>query len=128
MNMRRYDKNSDYEMMTSWYTKRDLPPIPKESIPVIGYIAEEKAAAFLCVTDSSFCFIEFLIASPETTKEERKQYVHELNLKLFKDAKALGFNKIINYMENTSVINSLKEIGFEEKCQDKKIVCLVKEL
>lgn len=127
MNIRRYE-DSDYELMSSWYIKRDLEPIPKASIPNIGYVAENKAAAFLCVTDSSFCFIEFLIASPETTKEERKKYTHELNLRLFKDAKSLGFNKIINYMENKSVINNLKEIGFEQKGQDKTIICLVKDL
>jgi hypothetical protein len=105
-----------------------MKPIESAYLPNIGYIVDDNAAMFLCTTNSKICFVEFFISSPKTTKEQRKKYTEVLLNQLTEDAKELNYKKMVNYIDNPSVINNFKIFGFNEYLPKNKITCLVRDI
>ena len=72
MEVRKYNP-SDYFTVASWWSKQKWPVIPSDHLPEHGFIVDGIAAGFLYKTDSKFALLEFVIANPDTSKEDRSK-------------------------------------------------------
>lgn len=113
--IRKYNANSDYPLICSWYFGRNMVPPNKEHFPKNGYIISEKMALFICATDSCFAILEFFISDKNTVKEQRKVLTDLLVSYCIDECKSLGFKYVQAFVEHPGSISSLSRNGFELK-------------
>lgn len=123
--IRKY-KTSDYEMIASWWKKRDL-PVPSASVlPKNGYIISDKIAMFICQTDSKFAILEFYVSDPDTSKAQRKSLTDLLLQYVEQECKNLGYVHIYNFLEHPGSCSSLERNNY--KLNSKTVKFYSKEL
>lgn len=120
----RIAKYSDYEMLQEWWKFWRFPSPPIITLPqeddnyFSGVIAYENnkdiACGFLYKTNSSICWLEFIVANPNTTNEERSNGIKKVCNEISKIAKSLGFTAIYTSVKHENLINKLKNEGFIE--------------
>ena len=120
----RIAKYSDYEMLQEWWKFWRFPSPPIITLPqedddnFSGVIAYENnkyiACGFLYKTNSALCWIEYIVANPNTTSEERDLGIKTVIEVLSNIAKELGYEAIFSSIKNENLINKYKELGFIE--------------
>jgi hypothetical protein len=107
--VRRYTPE-DYPEVASWGLEAGEVYDPK-NLPSIGFIVPGVAAQFLYTTDSNICFIENLVANPNTSKELRDvaiKCIVDQNLMM---AKSLGYKVAYACTNIPAVIERAKQYG-----------------
>jgi hypothetical protein len=117
MEFRLFDLNSDYEIIQSWASARNLEKVTKTRLSEYGLMVsvngEDIAACFLFpFKGSEWCMFEFLIANPKTTKEQRQEATQLLFLELCKMAQNMGYKEIFTTSHLDTVSNELTKLGF----------------
>lgn len=112
--MRFIELDKDYDVISSWWKSYKFPVIPREALPKNGFIIDETCAGFIYSTDSSISWLEFVVANPSLSKEERKQGLQKLLLGLTGLAKELGYSIIFSSVNHSSLMERYKEVGFEQ--------------
>lgn len=111
---RRYNKDTDFQDVTSWWLLHDqIPPLPA-MYPETGFIVENVAAAFLFRTDSSMALIEMIIYNPETPKDIRQKALNEVIESVILEAASLGYETLSGFTDMGVVIERAKSFGFTE--------------
>lgn len=116
MNIRLY-KDSDYEMIVSWHLKAGMGFIPKDFISETSYIAENKGipiyfSSLFLTNAKAVCWMENVIANPDTNKELREDGLQKLTNHLESEAKNNGSKRLVIFSYNDKVKNVYKGLGF----------------
>ncbi len=112
LNIRKY-KDSDFELINSWYEKRNLQPVDKIFLSSNGYIVDDIVAVWLYKTDSSIAWIENLITNPDAKTYERSRSIDYLLIHVCNEARSMGFKAIIGLTKLAAVSNRCKSLGFK---------------
>lgn len=107
-------KAKDYPMIASWYQNRKLGAPPWGDLSETGWIADDRAAGWLLLTNSSVAIIEHLITNPNTVPSLRRKSVMNLTGFLVDTAMMMGFTNIVCASKHPSVHKVAKRLGFEE--------------
>lgn len=96
--IREYNPHTDFPTLVSWYLKRGV-PIPHVSyLPSTGWIMDEKAAMFMVKTDTAYAILEYYVASPDTTQEERRLMGTALVNHATDVAKKSGYKRVFSWV------------------------------
>lgn len=108
--LRAFDHGKDYETFNAWWESHGELPIPKESLPKVGFI-NDAACCFLVQTDSSFALIEFLTCSREN--RANKRLILEVVEACQDTARQLNFRYLMAPLDKRSVANmAIKRLGW----------------
>lgn len=111
MEVRKF-QTSDYFELCGWWNKHNWPCIPLDHLPENGFIVEGLAAGFLYKTDSKFGLLEFVVANPDSSKEDRAQALDLVIDNTLNLAKELGFKSIFSSITHPKLIQRYQEHGF----------------
>ena len=112
-----FDPKTHYNLICDWWVKNNWPVIPLSHLPRFGLIAfvdnEPAVAGFLYATDSSFCWLEWIVASPNVRHEKRQESIHYLIQELKSASKKMGFESIFTSANKESLISKLEKENFK---------------
>jgi hypothetical protein len=111
MEVRQY-KPSDYISVASWWVMHDWPVIDADHLPKHGFIVDDKAVGFLYMTDSKIAWLEFIVANPNVSKEDRSEALDLVINKLIDLAKELEFKTVFSSVTHPRLIERYKRHGF----------------
>lgn len=102
MEARRF-RDTDYEAVSTWYTKRGLDAPSKQYLPEVGFIIPGVACAHLFKTDGGFAILEGFISNPDTTPEERVRALDEIINQLTTAAREFGFSRCMAFTNHPTI-------------------------
>jgi hypothetical protein len=116
MNYRRY-KDTDYDIICSWFAALDWPLMPKESIPPYGIIIEDDdqnafASSFIYLVDEPGCdfiYPGWVLINPDTPYKKIPPVLDSLAKAYESIARENGKTHIQTTMKTDSLINFLCE-------------------
>ena len=95
MEIKKFNKETDYDELCQWWRDWKLPIHPKEILSETGITISKDGvnicSSFIYSTDSYICFFEFAIMNRNTTKEQREGALEMLGDALLSTAKSMGF-------------------------------------
>ena len=125
MEVRRYT-SSDYSSLETWWKDQNWSSVPEDHLPEYGLIVDGIAAAFLYRTDSKFALLEFVIANPNSSKEERSEALDLIIDNLLFVAKELGFSTVFTSLEHPKLLERYEKHGFV--ATDKNVTNMLRRL
>ncbi len=111
MEVRKYSPN-DYFEISVWWKNQGWPGVPQDHLPETGFVVEGIASGFLYKTDSKIAWLEFIIANPSTTKEERSEALDLIIDKLLETAKELNFKNVFSTAQHPKLLERYQKHGF----------------
>ena len=115
----RFKPEKDQTLIDSWLAARNWPATPTALLPTLGYVAFDEltgaklAACFLYTTNSQLAIIGWPVANP-TLDPEHRDHVHRLLIEHINEvARALGFKFVMAMAGQETVVNRLKEAGYQ---------------
>ena len=109
--IKRYEFN-DFDHVYELFRSRGV-QITKAQLPSIGFITEN-AACFLITTNSSACFIEWLVCRNVSTKNEEMDAVVQACIQV---AAAMGFKFCYALTDKNSVLERALKHSFKLETQ-----------
>ncbi len=103
---------SDLEQVNSWLIQRELPTFQDHFLPKTGFIIENTAVGFLYKTDSSFCWLEWVVTNPKANSTDRNKALDLIVSKLLEEAKSSGFKIVFTSLQDTGLIERYSKHGF----------------
>ena len=95
MEIKKFNKETDYNEICQWWKDWKLPIHPKEILSETGITISKDGvnicSSFIYSTDSYICFFEFAIMNKNTTKKQREGALEKLGDTLLSTAKDMGF-------------------------------------
>lgn len=113
MEIRPFNPQSDYETVKEWWAGQKWTAMPLDYLPKVGMMVPEVCAGWLYQSDSKIAWVEFIIANPNTTKEERSEGLNLLIKGLLDKAKDLGFGAVFTSAQHPGLIKRYTEFGFQ---------------
>lgn len=113
MSIRKY-KDSDYDLVASWYEARGKQPPDPRRLSTTGFIADERVAGWLYVTDSSMSFIDCVIADPLTVPSLRRASLLKLCQVLVETSFMVGCTDIMGITAHPSIEKICDLLGFKQ--------------
>jgi hypothetical protein len=107
-----YNNEKHLDSIADWYKARKI-GFDKRFLSPIGSIVEGVAAQFLYRTDGDVCFLENLIANPETTAEQRDEAIDLVVKSNIKLAYQCGYSFLIGTTQLLSVAKRAERLGFK---------------
>lgn len=100
MKLKQVDLNSDYELLCSWWNKRNFPIMPKEALTDYGYMVSNEdsdiAAVWLYpVVSSKLCWFGFFISNSDISSEIRNEAMDFLVAGIENKARDMGYDIIM---------------------------------
>lgn len=111
MAIRKYTKH-DYPMIASWFKERGKPVPSQDLLSDLGFIADERVAGWIYITNSSLAMIENVISNPNTVPSLRRESTKRLCSTLVESAMVLGFNNIFAISNHPAIEKICKDMGF----------------
>lgn len=113
MDIRRV-KPSDFGLIAGWYAERGLHVPDMASFSDTGFIADDRAAGFVYLTNSNVAMIDALITNPTTVPSLRRESVAKLVGVMIEFAISLGCTNIIALTEHPAVRKLCAQHGFKK--------------
>lgn len=111
-----------YNLVTEWWQRQNFAVVPLSHLPQVGIVVfvNEKptAAGWLYQTDSSICWLEWIVANPEIRGEERKAALSYLINEVKRAASQMDFKTIFMSVQNASLMSRLESHGFVQSDKD----------
>lgn len=107
MNLKRYDLN-DFDHVFNLFQSRNK-MISKAQLPSLGFVTDN-AACFLITTNSSACFIEWLVCRNVPTKDVEMDAVINACIQV---GAALGFKNCYALTDSTAVVERAFKHSFK---------------
>lgn len=121
---------ADEPILTSWWLMHGWEPVGSANWPKNGALASldgrPLAAAFLYLTDSSMCIVEWVVANPLSDKIERRAAIDLVIGSLVKKAKELGYSFAYTNIVHKRLQKSFEANGF--KVMDTEMMSMVGRL
>lgn len=125
--IREWNREKDYPTLVDWWTRHKFTPVPMSMIlPQTGYIAHEIAAGFLYLSNSPLAMIEWVVCSPDASKEARGPAINELIDHICMSAKLGGSSVIFTTTVLPAFSKRLQDLNFTEN--DHKVTHLTRIL
>lgn len=105
--------SKDFPIIVHWYRKRKLTPPDPRALSDVGFIADNRVAGWLFITNSNIAMIEGIISDPESTPSLRKESLNKLIGFLIDFALSLGYTQIIGVTKHPNVQELGKRYGFK---------------
>lgn len=115
MNVEIFEMNKHYKQIIDWCLQRDIEPPHPTLLPEAGFIVSGVVAVFLYKTDSSVCFIEWLISNKACDRSQMlagKKMVIDAALL---EAKKFGFKVVMVATKIKSVADTAISYGFKDR-------------
>lgn len=100
-------KDSDIQEISCWRAARGKVPFEDGWLPETGFMVPNILAAFVYKTDSKLAFFEGVIASPDTTHEERQEALGLVGDAIISWARENGFK----YLQGSTAIASVARVS-----------------
>lgn len=113
MGIKRY-KPTDYAGIVSWYKARGLSAPPKDSLSTMGFVADNRVAGWLYLTNSNVALIEGVISNPYTVPSLRRASLQKLAGVMVDSALSLGYTTIKVDTNHPSIQKIVTDMGFKE--------------
>lgn len=110
--------------VNSWLEERKLPILHQTFLPLTGFIVENTAVGFLYKSDSSICWIEWLVSNSKVDKEIRSAALDLVIDNLLSEAKAWGAKAVFTSVDNPKLLERYKKHGFQ--VSDTNVTHLIK--
>lgn len=111
-------EDSDYETLCKWWKWWRFSAPPKDALPhngkggiMVSRDGVDVCAGFIYFTNSTMCWIEFIVSNPEV-KENRKEVITFLINELCVLAKRAGVKVAYTSLKSPSLINNFSECEF----------------
>ena len=119
-----------YDLICTWWEARSWPVIPWTTLPSNGYVVYEDEkpiiAGFLYLSDSALGMIEWIVASPDTTKEERARGFDRLMEELLKTAKENDIQILYTSLNHPKLIEKYEKHNFVKAETDvTNMICIL---
>jgi hypothetical protein len=101
-------------MLAKWYKKRGMKVPDDRSLSDSGWIADERVAGFLYLTNSNLALIDCVISNPDTLPSARQQSLQVLLGVLVDTALMLGYTNILGLTKHPNVKALAGKLGFKE--------------
>lgn len=111
-------------MIASWYAARKMRPPDPDVLSETGWIADERVAGWIYMTNSSLCMIEGIISNPFTASSLRQYSLQTLCSFLVDTSYILGYKRIMAASRLTGIYNIATKLGFRCVGDDYKILIL----
>ena len=97
-----------------------MPALPKALWPADGAMVMSKenkplVGAFLILTNTPICLVEWVIADPQSVKIERREALKVLIEHLYALGKRKGYKIGYAVVQRESILKSLDELGFSRE-------------
>jgi hypothetical protein len=111
---RRFVAAEDKSTLDKWYRERNMPPVPNEFIPAVGFIVKDGAAGFLYMSECDMAYIEGFITPCNISFREREDALNSVTQALITEAKLLGIKKLMVVTEHQGVYNRMMKFNFSD--------------
>lgn len=116
MEVRAFEFGRDYPEICEWWRAGGWSYVPKSALSQIGSIVEEGdlkiAAAWLYITGSGLCQLEWLVTNPEAKPKQRVKAIKKCIKSLGKLGKAGGAELVFTSLNNDALIRIYQKCGF----------------
>jgi hypothetical protein len=113
MKVRKFYKE-DLGQINGWLEARGWPVLTESVLPRTGFIVDETAVGFLYKTDSSLCWMEWLVTNPSAPSEHRDKALDGVIEHLTSEAKMWGARAVFTSVSDAGLIERYKKHGFHE--------------
>lgn len=107
---------NEIELINDWLVKRDMPSLPVEDFPAIGFLALDGvtpiAAAFIRRLEGGFAQYDGLITNPGATSELRDKANDLVTTEIIKTCKQLGIKALTAYSTDENTLIRAEKHGF----------------
>lgn len=98
-----------YPTLERWWKAHEWAPVPADSLPSTGIVVAADdgtlvCAGFLYATDSPLCWLEWVVADPESATETRSAALDVLISSLLFIAKERGFKQVFTFARHQRLI------------------------
>lgn len=111
-------KEEDYQELLTWWKWHRFPAPAIEMLPNSGVMISKKeiniCAGYIYFTNSSICWVEFIVSNPNYRESDRKEAIKEVIQQLTSIAKDNGFKAVYTNLKNPSLIKYFKEVDYQE--------------
>lgn len=101
-------------MIAQWYRERGRQAPAPEILSDLGFIADDRVAGFIYLTNSSVAMLENVIANPTTVPSLRKESLRRLCGHLVDSCLLLGYTNIFALSNHPSIQKICKDMGFKD--------------
>ena len=116
-NIRRLNKELDYEMLSQWWKAWKWPPVAKDFLPDTGFIVEKNdisiVAGFVYMTNSKAALFEWVISNPEYRESDRKDAITLLIQAVEHVLSEQGIKHVFTIGRNKHLINVHEKLGWD---------------
>lgn len=117
MFLKQIDLNKDYELLCSWWNKRNFPCMPKEALTDYGYMVSNEnsdiAAVWLYpVVSSKLCWFGFFISNSDISSEIRNEAMDFLVAGIENKARDMGYDIIMTVSSVDQVQKRLEKNNY----------------
>lgn len=113
-----FEPNKHYQEISKLWEIQKWQVVPLSHLPKTGIVvySNEKIAwaAWIYKTDSAFCILDWIVASPEIRKNERTETFEFLINEAKRITKELGFSTIFTVTRHEPLIDRMKKLNFSE--------------
>lgn len=111
-----FQPDKHYEHVAKWWAEQKWPVLPLHQLPTTGVVVSiddnPAAATWIYKTDSSICWIEWIVANPEVRHEIRSNVLAVLLSSATTLAQVMGFTSIFTSSKHASLESRLSQHGF----------------
>jgi len=101
-------------MIAKWYKARGQRVPEPKSLSTIGFIADDRVAAWLYVTNSNMAMIECVISNPDTVPSLRRESLQHLCSFMVDAAMAMGYTNLAGITNHPSIEAICSRLGFKK--------------
>lgn len=112
MLLRKYRKE-DYKMICSWYEKRGSRAPSESTLSDLGWIADDRVAGWLYITNSNMAMIEGIVSDPDTVPSLRRESLEKLCAFMVDVSMSLGYTHIFGITRHPSIDRICQKLGFK---------------
>ncbi len=111
-----FNPDKHYEAVCGWWTAQKWPTVPLSHLSgtgiVVSHDGKPAAAAWIYKTDSAYCLLEWIVASPEVRREARASALSALISSAKVAAQLMGFRSMFMTIKHESLAKRIRAQGF----------------
>ncbi len=124
--MRKFNPSTDYHTVCEWWRQHNWDCVPKDCLPVTGYIIDDVCVGFLYKTDSKIAWLEYIVSNKNSDKEVRNKGLDKVIDTLINDAYESGFKALFTSVEHPALIERYAKHHFVST--DKNVTNMIRRL
>ena len=105
--------SKDFPMIVSWYRQRSLTPPDPRALSDVGFVADNRVAGWLYLTNSNIALIEGIISDPKSPPSLRNESLDKIIGFMIDFALELGYTQFIGITKHSKVEQRVKKFGFK---------------